>query len=58
MPTSNPNETRSQQVFKAADPTTQELIKELLGEERKVIHMKKKQEIHVKFTDLIKRNVK
>jgi hypothetical protein len=57
MSTPTPTETRSQQIFKAADPTTQKLIKALLGVERGVMHMKRRDDIHKDLGQIIKTQV-
>jgi hypothetical protein len=61
MPTQSltpaPNDTRSQKIFKAADPTTQKLIKALLNVERGVMHMKRRDEIHKNLGQIVKTQV-
>jgi len=57
MSTSTPTETRSQQIFKAANPTTQKLIKALLNAERGVMHMKRRDDIHKDLAQIVKTNV-
>jgi hypothetical protein len=52
-----PSETRSQQIFKAANPTTQKLIKALLNTERGVMHMKRRDDIHKDLVQIVKTNV-
>jgi hypothetical protein len=51
------SETRSQQIFKAADPTTQKIIKALLNTERGVMHMKRRDDIHKDLVQIVKTNV-
>ena len=57
MATPAPTETVSQQIFKAADPTTQKLIKALLNVERGVMHMKRRDDIHKDLGQIIKTHV-
>ncbi len=57
MSTSTPHETRSLQIFKAADPTTQSLIKALLNVERGVMHMKRRDDIHKDLGQIVKTHV-
>jgi hypothetical protein len=57
MSTPAPSETHSQQIFKAADPTTQKLIKALLNTERGVMHMKRRDDIHKDLVQIVKTNV-
>jgi hypothetical protein len=57
MSTPAPSETRSQQIFKAADSTTQKLIKALLNTERGVMHMQRRDDIHKDLVQIVKCNV-
>ena len=57
MSTPTPTETRSQQIFKSADPITQKLIKALLNVERGVMHMKRRDDIHKDLGQIVKTNV-
>jgi hypothetical protein len=50
--------TRAQEVFKNATPEYQEIIRELLREEREVLYMKTRTNIHKNFYDHIKRVIK
>ena len=50
-------ETKSQKIFKAADPTTQKLIKALLNTERGVMHMKRRDDIHKDLVQIVKTHV-
>ena len=45
-------------VFKAADKPYQELIREILKEERDVMHLKRRADIHQRIVDHIKRVIK
>jgi hypothetical protein len=53
--TSSPSETRARQIFKQAGKECQEVIKHVLHEERGVMHLLKRNEIHTKIYDIIKR---
>jgi hypothetical protein len=55
MPT--PTETKSQQIFKTAAPTTQKLIKAILNTERGVMHMRRRDDIHKDLVQIIKTHV-
>jgi len=50
--------TRAQEVFKSAKPEYQEIVRELLKEERDVLYMKTRTNIHKNFYDHIKRVIK
>ena len=50
--------TRAQEIFKAAKPEYQTLIRDVLAEERKVMHLKKRPEIQQRIYDHIKRTIK
>ena len=52
-----PDETRSQQEFKKAPEPIQELVKAVMKEERPVMHMRHRPNIHQKLLDHIKRIV-
>lgn len=41
----------------AADPTTQDLIKEILQQEREVQHLRRRPDIHKNILDILKRTV-
>ena len=56
-PTPTPTETKSQQIFKAADATTQKLVKSLLNTERNVMHMKRRDDIHKDLVQIVKTQV-
>lgn len=45
-------------IFKAADKPYQELIREILKEERDVMHLKRRADIHQRIVDHIKRVIK
>jgi len=50
--------TRAQEIFKSAKPEYQTLIRDVLIDERKVMHLKKRPEIHQRIYDHIKRIIK
>ena len=50
--------TRAQEIFKAANPEYQALIRDVLKEERDVMHLKRRSEIHQRLYNHIKRIVK
>ena len=50
--------TRAQELFFMANEKHKELIRECLKEERDVIHLKRRSDIHQKLYDHIKRIVK
>lgn len=45
-------------IFKAADKSYQELIREILKEERDVMHLKRRADIHQRIVDHVKRVIK
>lgn len=50
--------TRAQEVFKSAKPEYQALIRDILREERDVMHLKRRSDIHQRLYDHIKRIIK
>jgi hypothetical protein len=50
--------TRAQEIFKAALPEYQTLIRDILKEERDVMHLKRRSDIHTRLYDHIKRVIK
>lgn len=50
--------TRAQELFKAAKPEYQTLIRDALKEERDVMHLKRRSDIHQRLYDHIKRIIK
>jgi hypothetical protein len=50
--------TRAQEIFKSAKPEYQTLIRDILKEERDVMHFKRRHEIHQKIYDHIRRIIK
>jgi hypothetical protein len=49
---------RAQEIFKAAPPEYQSLIRDVLKDEREVMHLKKRPEIHQKIYNHIRRVIK
>jgi len=49
---------RAQEIFKAAKPEYKELVREFLKEERDVMHLKRRSDIHQRLYDHIKRVIK
>ncbi len=52
------NLSRAQEIFKAANPEYKELIRDFLKEERDVMHLKRRSDIHQRLLDHIKRVIK
>jgi hypothetical protein len=50
--------TRAQKIFMSASPDIQTLLRDILKEERDVMHLKRRYEIHTRIYDHIKRVVK
>lgn len=50
--------TRAQEIFKSATPEYQTLIRDVLKEERDVMHLKRRSDIHQRIYDHIKRVIK
>jgi len=57
-PLTQPKVTRAQEVFKSANPEYKELIRDFLKEERDVMHLKRRSDIHQRLLDHIKRVIK
>jgi len=62
MPDSNPipdpsQYTRSQQLFLAAPEEYQKLVRDILKEEREVMHLLRRPEIHQKIVTLVRRHI-
>ena len=53
-----PSLSRAQELFKNAKPEYKELIREFLKEERDVMHLKRRSDIHQRLYDHIKRVIK
>jgi hypothetical protein len=57
-PTPDPGKyTRSQQLFLDAPEEYQKLVRDILKEEREVMHMPKRPEIHQKIVNLVRRHI-
>ena len=52
------NLTHAQEIFKGAKHEYKELIREFLKEERNVMHLKRRSDIHQRLYDHIKRVIK
>lgn len=50
--------TRAQEIFKSATPEYQNLIRDVLKEERDVMHLRRRSDIHQRLYDHIKRIIK
>ena len=50
--------TRAQEIFKAANQDYQTLIRDVLREEREVMHLKRRSDIHTRIYDHVKRVIK
>lgn len=50
--------TRAQAIFKSANPECQTLIRDILKEERDVMHLQRRSDIHQRLYDHIKRIIK
>lgn len=50
--------TRAQELFKAATPEYQTLIRDILKEERDVMHLKRRSDIHQRLYEHVKRVIK
>ncbi len=53
-----PNPTRAQQIFKDASEEQKKLIKDILAEERKVMHKERRPNIHQNIYDHVKRLIR
>ena len=50
--------TRAQELFKSAAPEYQTLIRDILKEERDVMHLKRRSDIHQRLYEHVKRVIK
>lgn len=50
--------TMAQQIFKSAQPVYQALIRDILREERDVMHLKRRSDIHQRLYEHIRRVIK
>lgn len=62
MPDANSQEfkvlTRAQEIFKIAAPEYRSLIRDILKEERDVMHLKRRSDIHQRLYEHIRRVIK
>lgn len=52
------NQTRAKQIFSKASPEHQDLIREILREEREVQHLQRRDNIHTRLYEHIRRLIK
>jgi len=52
------SQTRAKQIFSKASPEHQALIRDILREEREVINMRRRADIHTRLYDHIRRIIK
>ena len=50
--------TRAQEIFKAAPQDYQTLVRDILKEEREVMHLKRRSDIHTRLYEHVKRVIK
>jgi len=50
--------TRAQEIFKMSSPEYQALIRDILKEERDVMHLKRRSDIHQRLYEHVKRVIK
>lgn len=50
--------TKGQQIFRDADESRKELIRSILTEERKVMYLQRRSDIHRRIVDHVKRVIK
>jgi len=55
---SEPRSTRAQEIFKEATPEQQSLIRECLRDERDVMHLRRRSDIHQRIYEHVKRVIK
>lgn len=58
MSESPPPQTRAKQIFSKASPEHQDLIRDILREEREVLNMKRRSDIHTRLYEHIRRIIK
>jgi len=56
--TPQPNQTRAKEIFSKASPEHQALIRDILREEREVINMKRRADIHTRIYEHVRRIIK
>lgn len=52
------SQTRAKEIFSKASPEHQALIRDILREEREVINMRRRSDIHTRLYDHIRRTIK
>jgi hypothetical protein len=57
-PRSERRSTRAQDIFKEATPEQQSLIRECLKDERDVMHLRRRSDIHQRIYEHVKRVIK
>jgi hypothetical protein len=55
---SQPTQTRAREIFSKASPEHQALIRDILREEREVVNMRRRSDIHTRLYDHIRRIIK
>ena len=58
LPDTTKKLTRAQEIFKEASPEYQTLIRDILKEERDVMHLKRRSDIHTRLYEHVKRVIK
>lgn len=53
-----PTQTRAKEIFSKASPEHQALIRDILREEREVINMKRRADIHTRIYEHVRRIIK
>jgi hypothetical protein len=56
--TENPDTLSAKEIFSTVEPEYQALIREVLAQEREVMHLKKRHEIHSDIYNHVKRIIK
>ena len=56
--TPQPSQSRAKEIFSKASPEHQALIRDILREEREVINMRRRSDIHTRLYDHIRRIIK
>lgn len=53
-----PSQSRAKEIFSKASPEHQALVRDILREEREVINMRRRSDIHTRLYDHIRRIIK
>ncbi|MFT3783699.1 MAG: hypothetical protein QM790_16930 [Nibricoccus sp.] len=56
-PTTTKQPAKSEQIFRSASPATQAIVKDLLNAERSVMHMRRRDDIHVNLVQIVKKHI-